>query len=284
MESHVVYGKVRKKMVRSISKVAACMLGIAMLVPALSGCGKTEAENNKPEYADSQAMSIIAKGYEKRSDKIEAFDEAGKDTEDSKNLKQIIQVEIDNDKPLKTMKYKDGKLQENVVAYINTLDDQIDVVDKFPSSSTDFYDHWRSVYDKRTSLLKLFYDKYHLRVGAKYQDDFNELLKNGANVTEKNAEKQAISDLVEHAQFNKQDDGYGYYTYSAVIQNTTKYSFNDVSILLSLYDSENVKVEEIYADADSWAAGESVKFEASSDNDASRVVASVSNYEVKSEE
>ena len=49
---------------------------------------------------------------------------------------------------------------------------------------------------------------------------------------------------------------------------------------MALYDADDIKAEETYADTSSWAPGEKVKFEAMSDVDAARVVASVSSYDV----
>lgn len=152
------------------------------------------------------------------------------------------------------------------------------------TTSLDYYNEWNKVYDKRTSILKTFVDKYGLKVGDKYKDDFNELIKNGANVAEKNAAKEAIEGLIKNAQFVKQDDGYGSFTYTATIQNTTNYTFTSVNILLALYDAQNVKAEETYAGTQSWKPGESVKFEAYSQTDAARVETSVDFYQVEGDE
>ena len=80
-------------------------------------------------YADDEAMSIIAEGFSKRSSFIDKLKGQGKDTSESKNLQQIIQAEIDNDKPLKARQFKDSKLQEQIIAYLNSLEDQLAVMD-----------------------------------------------------------------------------------------------------------------------------------------------------------
>ena len=86
--------------------------------------------------------------------------------------------------------------------------------------------------------------------------------------------------MIVAAKFEKSNDGYGLYTYPAVIQNTASFNFSRVSILLSLYDANGVKQEETYADTSSWLTGEKVKFELSSDADAANIKASVNGYEV----
>lgn len=50
--------------------------------------------------------------------------------------------------------------------------------------------------------------------------------------------------------------------------------------MLALYDADGVKAEGTYASTSSWAAGEKVRFEATSSVDAAQVKATVSNYEV----
>ena len=94
----------------------------------------------------------------------------GKDTRESKNLQQIIQAEIDNDKPLKARQFKDSKSMEQIIAYLNSLDDQLAVVKKYSSTSTEYTTAWSEAYDKRSTILKTFVDKYGLKVDSKYQD------------------------------------------------------------------------------------------------------------------
>ena len=115
---------------------------------------------------------------------------------------------------------------------------------------------------------------------AAHQDEFKELIANGTSVQKENETKDAIEGLLNNVTFDKSDDGYGYYTYFAVIENTTKYSFKNVSLILALYDADGVKAEEVYASTNSWAPGEKVKFEASSDVNAAQVKPSFQYYDV----
>ena len=74
---------------------------------------------------------------------------------------------------------------------------------------------------------------------------FDDLVRNGNSVQEKNETDQVINNLVSSAQFDRTEAEYGgYYTYSAVIENTSKINFSNVSLLLALYDADGVKVEE----------------------------------------
>ena len=261
-----------------MKKVFAAILSI-VLITGVSACG--EKKNEGPDYADDEAMSIIAEGFSKRSDLIDKLKGQGKDTSESKYFQQIIQTEIDNDKPLKARQFKDSKLQEQVIVYLNSLDDQLAVVKKYASTSAESAEARSKAYDKRSTILKTFVDKYGLKVDSKYQDTLDDLVRNGNSVQEKNETDQTINSLIASAKFDKTEAEYGgYYTYSAVIENTSKINFSNVSLLLALYDADGVKVEEAYASTSSWAAGEKVRFEAGSDVNAAQVKVSVSGYEV----
>lgn len=261
-----------------MKKVFAAILSIA-LITGVSACGEKKAEG--PDYADDEAMSVISEGFNKRSALIDTLKGQGKDTSESKNLQQIIQTEIDNDKPLKARQFKDSKLQEQVIAYLNSLDDQLSVVRKYSSTSAEYSQAWNEAYDKRSAILKTFVDKYGLKVDSKYQDTLDDLVRNGNSVQEKNETDQVINGLISSAKFDRTEAEYGgYYTYTAVIENTSKINFGNVSLLLALYDADGVKAGETYATTSSWAAGEKVRFEAGTDIDAAQVKVSVSGYEV----
>lgn len=71
------------------------------------------------------------------------------------------------------------------------------------------------------------------------------------------------------------------YTYTAIVENTSDISFENVFLNVALYDADGVRAEECYADTSAWAPGEKVKFEVMSEVDASRVAPTVSNYSIK---
>ncbi|MDG5963137.1 FxLYD domain-containing protein [Bifidobacterium breve] len=135
-------------------------------------------------------------------------------------------------------------------------------------------------YQKRSALLKDFVDNYKLTVDSKYQDPLNDIVANGSSVKKKTETEDALNNLIASATFEKTDDGYGYYAYSAVIENISGIDFGTVNLILALYDADGVKAAEVYASTNAWPAGEKVKFETGSDADAAQVKASVDHYEV----
>ena len=195
--------------------------------------------------------------------------------------KEIIKTEIDNDKELKKAPFKDAKMQEDVIAYLNLLDNQLDVTKKYAESDPKYYEEWEKAYDARSAQLKKLVDRYDLTVDDEYQDEFDELIKNGRTVEEKTHNDEVINGLLSLANFEKSDDGYGLYTYTAIVENTSDISFENVYLNVALYDADGVRAEECYADTSAWAPGEKVKFEVMSEVDASRLAPTVSGYSVK---
>lgn len=267
---------------RNITKKMSMMGLLVLLICSLgfiSACSQNDANAAKSKYVDDKAMNVIAAGFERRSDVIES-NANDDDPHSTENIQEAIEAEIKIDKELKNARFKDSKMQQDVITYLNLLDDQLKVTEDYSQSSSEYYEEWNKVYDKRSAQLKKLVDNYGLEVGEKYEDDFNDLIKNGKSVAEKTRYEDAINSLIQGANFEKSDDGYGLYTYTAVVENTSGVSFSNVSLTLALYDADDIKAEETYADTSSWAPGEKVKFEAMSDVDAARVVASVSSYDV----
>lgn len=259
-------------------KMISLMIGLSLTV-SLSSCSQAE-KNTEADFADAEAMEVIATGFERRADKIDELQRAGKDTQSTANLKTIVQTELNIDQTLRNRQFKDAKLQEQIIAYINTLNDSVKLLTNSSTSSNGFLEQWNDIRDERSSLLKGFVDKYGLTVSDKYQESMDELTANGAAVNEQNETDNTINQLVETAVFNKQADGFGGFTYAATIQNTSNIAFENISIVLALYDGQNVKLGETYTSTNSWEPGETVLFEAYSNVDAATVRASVDYYDV----
>lgn len=243
-------------MKKRLTVLFACLIAVI----GLSACSSSKSE--EPKYVDDTAMETIAKGFETRSDVITEMEQNGEDTQSNKNLKKMINAELDVDKELTDAKFKDSKMQEDVLSYINSLQGQLDVVNNNSSSNDTFYQEWQEAYDTRSSALKVLVDKYSLKVSDKYKDDFDELIANGTAATKKADQQEGLVNNFNNLTWDVEDDGYGNMTYSAVVENTTQYTYKNVSLTLGLYDGDGVRQDEAYAQTNSWAPGEKVRFEA----------------------
>lgn len=91
---------------------------------------------------------------------------------------------------------------------------------------------------------------------------------------------EKVQALFDGVTFEKHDEGYGSYTYSATVTNNTDTDYDDVSLTLGLYDANGTRLEETYASVNSWAAGESSVFSAYSTTDAAQVKAEVEYFSI----
>lgn len=258
-------------------RVMLILAGCLMLT-GLTGC--QQQKDPGPDYADDEAMEIIAESVMARADLVDEYEKEGVDTTSMKSLQSYIDTERDHVDKLRTRVFEDTEMQESVLAYINTLDDADKVLENNPVNSAEFYKEWNSIYDKRSMLLKEFVDKYGMEVDEAHQEVLDEMIANGAAATKKSKIDDALAALVASVSFEKQNDGYGLITYSAIVENTTGVDFENVSMTLGLYDADGVRAEDAYIGTTSWAAGERVKFETVSEVDAAETRISIDYYEV----
>ena len=249
--------------------------GSSLACLALAACGGSQTKDEGPDYADDEAMAIIAKGFKARSDFLESKDYTGSDDD----VKKAIQKEIDCDSSLKDRLFQDTALHEVVLSYLNALDSQLNVTNNYTSSSVEYYNAWQKAYDERSMLLKKMVDDYGLTVDDSCKEYLDKIVTNGNSASKKADVETSINAIASGATFDVTDSGYGYYEYTTVLENTTDYDFKGVSIIVALYDENGVKDRELYASTNSWKKGEKVKFDAgSAEISTTNVKASVQYY------
>lgn len=265
-------------------KKIAILAASAVLSFTLCACTQTDQQSQEqqaPDYADDEAMAIIADGFENRSVVLDEKSDDSNSEEIVANLKKAVQAEIDTDNQLKSRQFEDSKLQEDVLSYLNLLDDSLDILNNYGYLTTEYSQKWTEIYDKRTALLKTFVDNYGLTVNKENEETLSQMVANGAGVTEKTNRENAIKSLASSISWEWADQGYGIYGYSAVATNTTEYSLSNVSLTLYLYDANNIKTE-ASAHTSSWKAGETVQLQAygtsSNSEPAARVETEITYY------
>ena len=240
-----------------------------------SPANEAKTEASQPGYIDDQAVSIIAKGYEARV----AWMKDPSFTWSTVDLRKAVNLEIENDKVLRNASFKDANLQKACLAYLDNLDKKIKALDEHPVEMDGFVDAWNEVYDESTIILGTLVNDFGMTVSDKYADHLKDAVSFGAAIKGQDAAKKAIGDVVASANWEKTNINLSYYRYTAVIENTTDYTFGDIDLLLSLYDAEDVKTEAHANMVSSWAPGEKIRFECVTDKvDAQRVVAAVNRF------
>lgn len=263
---------VEKKHLLALLSVLACFL----LSFALFGCSSNSSE---PDYADDEVIGAIADGLEQRWDVVDDNESRG-NSQSSDSFAEATQAELDKISNFRDRQFEDSKLQEAVISYINKLEEMKQLTIDYPFDSDEFYDSWDRTYDERLVMIKNFVDSYGLEVDDAHSEDLSDLMADANIAAKQSATDDAMNSLVSSMEFEVHDEGYGSYTYSATVKNTSDFSFKNVSVLLSLYDSDGVMAEETSASVRSWAAGETVKFEAMGDIKPSQIKVSVDMYEV----
>lgn len=254
-------------------------LALASCLVVCAGCVQQGVEAESQEeivYADQEAVGALGQGLEKRFDLADTYDETTAET-----LAEIVSTEVDQLAPFRNRQFEDPKLQEKILIYLNLLEETKELSKDFGVNDDVFYDEWDSLYDERASMLKDFVDNYGLSVDEEHQEALDDLIRRGQSVEKAEAEKDAIEGLVASLDFEKTSDEDGwFFTYAAVGENTTELDFENVSLVLALYDDDGIKVEESYAGVNSWLRGEKVKFETVSEVDAAEVKVSLEFYSV----
>lgn len=220
-------------------------------------------------------MSTIARGWEKRLDIVNVS--SSSDSESTEQLIDGIKVEIENDAILKEKVFEDTKLQKLVLEYLNALDDQLDAVHSTDilTSNVKFND----ALNVRSSLLKTFVNDYNFKVNRKYEQDLKEMLKTGDKADEAKKQKEALTQLLTNIKWDTQKLYDTHYEYTAVVENTSDYSYNNISLVYAIYDSSDIKTE-TYGSINSWAKGEKIKLDFGSEVEASRIDTTAEYYEI----
>lgn len=272
-------GDAMKSGILENARIGLSLVGIAVVLVALffSGCAAQSDSQTEEEYADARFVEAMSDSLEKRMD-----NETGFGYPSTEEAKTLTAMELDALMPFRDMRFESPKLQEAAIAYINLLDEMKEAAALLGVQSSDgsTEKQWRELSNERTKQLMNFAENFGLTVDEAHSEKFDTLVKQGSQVAKEAAESEAVNALVDAMVFEKSDDGYGFYTYTCIAENTTDYSLAHVSLTLSLYDADGVKANQAYASTNEWIKGEKVKFEAISNVDAAEVKVSIDGYSI----
>lgn len=231
---------------RKITLLFLLLLGVF----TLSACTSSKGDKTY----DEAFVKSLAKGLDARWEYVDD------NQEDSANsFKKAINKELVDIQEYKDKKFKDSKLQELAISYINELNNGLEITKTFGSDS--FYSKWDKHVAKRTSLLSEINEIKTIPVQDK--DALSELLAQGNEVKDNNEKKESIENLVKNINFtvnNEKSDEYTKY-YTATVENTTKYLIKDIYLTINLVNADGVTVSTQYVSANNWAPGGKTLFE-----------------------
>ena len=258
-----------------MKKIAILLLLLVGIV-TLSAC----TNSNESKTYDGAFIKSLAKGLDARWKFID------NDKSDSaSSFKKAINKELDEISEYKDKKFKDSKLQELAISYINELNNGLEIAKTYGSDS--FETKWDEHIGKRTSLLSAI-DKIN-SIPVQDKDSLSELLAQGNEVKDNNAKKEAIENLVKNINFTVDNTKSNEYTkyYSATVENTTEYLIKDIYLTINLVNADGVTVGTQYVSANNWAPSGKTLFEFSQfkgDNEFTTTQVSISSFNAKKTE
>ena len=223
-------------------KVICIVLSTILLV----GC----ASNSENKNYDSEFLTSLSKGLDRR------WKDSDKDPEESaKNYKLWVNDELDEVKDYGDKKFKNDKLKELAIRYINVLKEGKEIASNFGADS--FEDQWSEHQNKRYELLVEINNISEIPVQDK--DNLGEILAGGKEVKRDSEVRKDLENIINSANF-KPDDSNSYLAgYSAVVENTTEYDIEALTVEVSLFDENDVLYNTTYINVNNWKKGTKAK-------------------------
>lgn len=212
----------------------------------VTGCGGSLKSN----YTDNDFIEALADGLEARWDLLDEHPEGATSVDE---IREYIQLELDQVEQYETAKFNDQRLRANALDYIDVLHQSYEHAD-YALSDKD-YDLWQDYEKQRRKLLQLFMRDNHLALSAKHQDDLKEYVRRGETTSSQEAKVSALLDMLSQINYVEQvgddkqqaiDRAKGIVrpaTYISSLKNTTDYTILKLTLDLRLVD-KNGKVLE----------------------------------------
>ena len=102
------------------------------------------------------------------------------------------------------LSFKDSKLQEEAIAYINSLKECNKVAQAFGADS--FYEKWSNAYDNRTEVLNKINKIKKIKASKANQKNLDELLASGKEVQNNNNAKEQVLNPINSLSFTKNEE------------------------------------------------------------------------------
>ena len=235
-------------------------MGSNAKTPAAAGAGSEVTA----KMADAEFIKSLGKALKARADfttakqkeyakKPETYDEQAYRKEvlnQEQGIKDFISREFEN-----------PRLAQLSKDYINGLETQEKSLDYYSTDYVKYQDLWKEGYGKRSISIVALQEEFGLDVPKEIIEEFKSVAK---TTTEEQQKEKAIKQMIAGIEFEETEASYGYKTYAAVVENTTEFSFDYVSLTINLTE-DDVVVESAYSSINNWEAGQKAKFEFTTD-------------------
>lgn len=260
---------------------ALLFLIIGLFSIMLFGCGSANTSNvstnnNEEKYVDEDFIKSLSKGLEARWDLNDKDDQEEKSSgkpvqngseEQRKKFTSYLDAELSEINKYKNEKFKDSKLQEKAIKYINLINDQKSSCDYITVDFNKFRDSYSKSQNERSQLLIDFVNNNGLTASEKHSQILKDLMLKGQEITKAEDNKAAIKAMTDAIKFEKVDDSSSWKKYQTVVENTSGIDFSYFDLSINLLDKDGVIVDSAHANVANWGKGQKAKFEFSSDKE-----------------
>lgn len=256
-------------------KLKVLLCGGICISMLLSGCASQEKKSKEPQYADEKFITDMGKGLEARwglnakDEKKEGYKDILTDSTEYKTMMlSYIDAELNSIGKYTDEKFENSKLQETALKYINLLKEHKKICDYVTVDYNKYAEEFNPIYNERSKIILELSESNGLKVSEKYAENLKEFSTNAQLVTEQETKREAISSMLEGVQFQSStDDGSGYKTYQAIVENVIDIDFKTLQISINLLDANGVIVETTYDSISNFTKGAKAQFEFMTDKE-----------------
>lgn len=228
-------------------KILIFLLSIVLV----SGC--TSTTNNSNKTYDNEFITSLAKGLDNR------WNDPKLNVESATNYENLLKHELKEVDGYQDKKFKNNKLKELAISYINELKNGVEITKEYGSSSWDT--SWAEHQNKRTSILSDIQNIQEIPV--KDTETLKELLAQGREVKSNSEKEEALNALISPIKFEIDQEKSNEYstTYYSVVENTTDYNIEELYIQVTLKDSDDVNYYSTYITPKNWKKNTKTRLE-----------------------
>lgn len=220
---------------------------VTLLTLSLVGCGNTNNDSLSKEDQFKQAIEKSVKDRWEYGDKNEST-YVGTDKEID-YMKKNIQIEKDILGKFENTKLNDEKLNKLKNDYMNGLKEQEESLKYYEFDSQKLTDKWTQGYIDRNLALYDLVNDYKLDVD---KDKFKDISDKVKVMKEQQEENRLIENMVKNVKFKKSEEGGGWTTYIAKIENPTNKTFKQFLIDINLEDKDGNPIEQTNVLMENW--------------------------------